>query len=176
MLAVRITLAHFSVYVAMNARNSAGELANTTPPRLGQQFAPSSWRRSPALHSALSLVPVDPQRHDDYPARDPGALASRCIAPGTGAGNPAPGEAGRQSLRNCGRGTDGGNGPSAQDGSASCVKARHRDHRIDRRPDSLATRSVRTVEPGASLEDSLLGGELWEGRGTYSCAQWHPLR
>jgi hypothetical protein len=43
----------------------------------GARSGPGHEQRSAVLHPALSLVPVDPQGHDDYPARDPCALASR---------------------------------------------------------------------------------------------------
>src|SRR5262249_9602123 len=49
-----ITFAHFSVYSAMNVANSAGELANTVPPRSAiRAFIRGSAR--PALISLLSL-------------------------------------------------------------------------------------------------------------------------
>src|SRR5215831_13870998 len=49
-----ITFAHFSVYSAMNVANSAGELANTVPPRSAiRAFMRGSAR--PALISLLSL-------------------------------------------------------------------------------------------------------------------------
>src|SRR5262249_16986263 len=54
MLAARITLAHFSVYSAMNVPKSAGELANTVPLRSASRALILGSAR-PALISLLSL-------------------------------------------------------------------------------------------------------------------------
>src|SRR5262249_25334052 len=60
-------------------------------------------RTTARYHPALSLVPVGPQGHEDYPTRDPCALAPRWISPLPALENPTPPEVGRRFMQNCER-------------------------------------------------------------------------
>src|SRR6266498_3413514 len=80
-LCLNLVASLFKSKSRLEAENAALRHQLDRAPAPDTRSCPVHERRSPVLHPALSLVSVGPQGHDDHPARDPCALASRWVLP-----------------------------------------------------------------------------------------------